>query len=328
MLNFWTRRANKPSTGQKTENVLPLSKLDTTSPVDESAFSHLELPSEDREFSQTVPSNEPQESQEQAQSQPQPIPEPYIAATPNPHDSAISEIRNGLRQVESLARPQRSTNAVTEQSPSGDTPTEPLYDPATGEQRGTFDKTHPASPADSAGPFDNVTAELTNDEVWSHLARIRELQSEIAKMHTHMEGVGDTKHVLDIDVDVDIDVDSVPTQEEEEAAKRQKEFEKLPRRFKGRSENIEAVMTKLDELSKTVMAFHALQPPPLNFKNTISEEIIDDNPPSSPSLPVNIRNTQISLPSSVLGPRTTTRNQFSSEVMHDSPTSFQSNFIH
>lgn len=241
MLSFWTRRTNKPPTGQKSDNVLPLSKLDTTelsksSPLPPSEVAG--IPSEQQESSQR-PSSEPHK-----QAPPQPISEPYVAATPNPHDNNINEIKAGLRQVESLTQVRLNALATSEHT-SERPPAEALFDPATGEQRGAFDTSNLVLPSEGTAPFEHVTAEQASDEVWSHLARIRELQSDIARMHAHMEGIGDNTHVLDLDVDADIDLDSVPTQEEEEAVKRQKEFEKLPRRFTGRSENINAVMTKV-----------------------------------------------------------------------------------
>lgn len=254
MFNFWTRRARKPSTGQsqKSANVLPLSQLDASGEAKASSSSPVNLaedPSDQRklEASSHIESTSSKEPRDE-QATPQPAPEPYVTVTPNPHDSTISEIKTGLRQIEVLTGgPRRSEQIQTgEHHPSPDhTLIESLFDPATGEQRGTFESPHPISPTESNPPFDHTASKAANDEVWSHLARIRELQSDIAKLHAHMEGIGDTRHVLDLDVDTDIDVDSVPTQEEEEAVKRETAFKQLPKRFNGRSKNIDSVMSKV-----------------------------------------------------------------------------------
>jgi len=190
-------------------------------------------------------------------------PESFVTAVSNPHDDAIADMYAKLLQVEQLTSPTRSrASSVRVPTMEGQTApnppsTEKLYDPATGVERAIFDAIAPT-----------VDPEQLHDEVWTHLTRIRELQSEIARMHMHMAGMGDGIGLNHLDVDADIDVDSVPTQEEEEAAKRQKEFEKLPGRFKGRSDNIGAMMMKLDDLSQAVISFHALQAPPLSFEST------------------------------------------------------------
>ena len=58
---------------------------------------------------------------------------------------------------------------------------EPIYDPFTGSLAFVFPSSHDRD----SSPF-----EQAKDELWSQLGRIRELQSEIAIMHTQMEGVG------------------------------------------------------------------------------------------------------------------------------------------
>ena len=203
--------------------------------------------------------------------------EPVVAAVPNPHDAAVDEVYAKLLQAEHLsstAHPPRPTDPLTETAPPRIPSPEPLFDPATGELRGFFE---------AAAGSGSGEREHPSDEVWTHLARIRQIQSEIATMHRRMEGIGDESGTIGVEVDNDVDVDTVPTQEEEEAVNRAKEFDRLPGRFKGRSDNIDSMMAKvrvisvssasstlsmssqLNDLSQAVTSFHALQPPPLCF---------------------------------------------------------------
>lgn len=156
-------------------------------------------------------------------------PELIAAAGPNPHDDAILQVEATLSQVDRLA----TTTGTQQPAHDAAVVQEPLYDPATGVQRGVFEA---VACADHG---------LVRDEVWSHLARMRELQSEIAKMHMNMEGLGEGPGLISVDVDADIDIETVPTQEEEDAARRQREFERLPGKFNGRADNISAMMAKV-----------------------------------------------------------------------------------
>ena len=236
MFSFWSRKGNKSPAAARPSNVLSQNSQDQDVELPRTTSRVPQLPSVpvQGDQSQTIPADIK--------------PEPVVAAVPNPHDAAVSEVHSKLLQAEQLSsatHPPRSTDPLTETVTLPiPPPLEPLFDPATGTQRGLFESAAPGAPgvALSSGFCDS---EQLRDEVWTHLAHIREIQSEIAVMHVHMEGIGDESASIDAEVDNDIDVDTVPTQEEEDAAKRAKEFEKLPGRFKGRSDNIDAMMGKV-----------------------------------------------------------------------------------
>lgn len=288
MFSFWTRKGNKSPAPGRSANVQPEPQA---TPQESSKGRTLprgayptSLPSQDDHPGLLHPP-------------PQNATESVGTAAPNPHDTAILEVEAKISQAERLASSTSSSNtAPAHDVPSTSNPLpEPLYDPATGVQRGMFE---PVACSDNQD---------TGDEVWGHLARMRALQSEIAKMHMNMEGLGEGTGAMNVEVDADIDVETVPSQEEEEAAKRQKEFEKLPEKFKGRADNINAMMAKLEELSKAVTSFHELQKLPLNFpSNTGFFDSTVDGERSKPSL----RNIYIPSTDSNFG-----------DVLHDSPTS-------
>ncbi|KAF8516570.1 hypothetical protein BU17DRAFT_92685 [Hysterangium stoloniferum] len=302
MFSFWNRKGNKSPSAGKSSNILPQS-VDSSQNVENKPT----IPKHSYPTNLPPPEDIPPPPAPQAAE-----PEPYVAAAPNPHDDAIAEVHAKLLQVEQLTSPTRS-RASSVRVPTMDGPaapnspfTEKLYDPATGVERAIFDAIAPAA-----------DLKQLHDEVWTHLTRIRELQSEIARMHTHMEGMGDGIGLNHLDVDADIDVDSVPTQEEEEAAKRQKEFEKLPGRFKGRSDNIAAIMMKLDDLSQAVTSFHALQAPPLSFESTTGTRQNTHSDGQSPTIPVSARMRQ----GPQVGSRGISDQNLTAELLHDSPTS-------
>jgi len=302
MFSFWNRKGNKSPTAGRTTNPVPT--LDVPRPVTKTSHRQPSLPLQ----------------QETAHPTQAPL-EPVVAAVPSPHDAAVSEVHAKLHQVEQLSPTARSSGPSSEHpladaSTTPKPPPDPLFDPATGFQRGFFEPEAPTGSGDS---------EQLRDEAWAHLTRIRELQSEIATMHMHMEGIGDGSGSTDVEVDVDIDVDTVPSQEEEEAAKREKEFAKLPGRFKGRSDNINAIMAKLDDLSQAVTSFHALQPPPLNFdsvpntRETAHPDV--PAPPGDHAIPVTSRTRQGLPPAAMYGSRVGPDQNQIAEVLHDSPVS-------
>ncbi|KAF8531927.1 hypothetical protein JB92DRAFT_3138677 [Gautieria morchelliformis] len=299
MLSFWGRISNKspgrtsnlPSqSSPRSEDV----ELPRTSP----RTAHLTHVPPTEGHAPTVPA--------------QVAPEPVVAAVPNPHDAAVAEVHAKILQAEqesSTAHHPRFTDPLTDAATPPNPPPEKFFEPATGILRGIFEPVATGTPVDS---------EQLRDEAWAHLARIREIQSEIATMHMHMEGVGDETGSIDVDVDNDVDVDTVPTQEEEDAAKTAKEFDKLPGRFKGRSDNINAIMAKLDELSQAVTSFHALQPPPLSF--------------DSPTTSRQTTHSDTTTPTDVSPTTVRTRTTFGSKAvldkkpLHDSPLTTRAPF--
>lgn len=97
--------------------------------------------------------------------------------------------------------------------------------------------------------------EQTKDELWSHLARIRDLQIEIAGMHSQMEGMGtnDTsKHKRAAPSSAGVHSDTIGAAEWEEHASqehkkssRDAEFTNLAEIFEGRRAAIDGIMNKV-----------------------------------------------------------------------------------
>ncbi|THG97731.1 hypothetical protein EW026_g4331 [Hermanssonia centrifuga] len=153
---------------------------------------------------------------------------------------------------------------------SPDLSPEPVYDPFSG---------HLAFILPPQAPTDPAHDETTKHELWTQLGRIRELQSEIAIMHTRMEGIGLGEHRHPKKGPVRTHTDTIVVGEEwadaaeEEHDKRKArdaEFENLAQAFEGRHAAIDEIMDKLGDLSKTLTAFHALPTPTMDFarKNT------------------------------------------------------------
>lgn len=162
---------------------------------------------------------------------------------------------------------------------------EPIYDPFSGTLAYIIP---PQTPNDA----ESSHFEQTKDELWGQLGRIRELQSEIAGMHVQMEGVGQSDgrnpkkgqtraHSDTIMGDEWPDADQI---EQELHKARDVEFEGLAKAFEGRHAAIGKIMNKvcilsaylavhitqrrdnqLDDLSKTLTAFHALPTPAMVF---------------------------------------------------------------
>ncbi|KAG0707474.1 hypothetical protein DFH29DRAFT_627055 [Suillus ampliporus] len=167
-----------------------------------------------------------------------------------------------------------------------------MYEPSTGQRLCDYVPTPARSGAD--------------DELWSHLSHILEVQSEIAKMHVDMENVGlrttrghsgpavpergaktDTarnetgKHrrrneTLGEEEDNE-DSDEATEGEESDGniddevfgrRKREEEFTRLAERFAERKVAIDSVMDKLDNLSSALKTFHALPTPVLDFASS------------------------------------------------------------
>ncbi|KAG1813305.1 uncharacterized protein BJ212DRAFT_1482759 [Suillus subaureus] len=141
----------------------------------------------------------------------------------------------------------------------------------------------------------------TDDELWSHLSHILELQSEISKMHVDMENVGlrtarghngpvvperggkagttrseagkdrrrsDTLGEEEGDDESDEATEGEDSDDNDEVfgkRKREEQFTRLAERFAERKVSIDAVMNKLDNLSSALKAFHALPTPVLDL---------------------------------------------------------------
>lgn len=119
----------------------------------------------------------------------------------------------------------------------------------------------PVQPSESCPPPINPKEdhadtgfEQTKDELWSHLARIRDLQIEIAGMHSHMEGMSAndaSKHKRSTPSS-GVHTDTIGAAEWEERVSQQRkknardaEFTNLAEIFEGRKTAISGIMNKV-----------------------------------------------------------------------------------
>ncbi|GBE77777.1 hypothetical protein SCP_0106590 [Sparassis crispa] len=150
---------------------------------------------------------------------------------------------------------------------------EPIYDPFSGALLGVIVPHAPDSDgerADGGAQFDQA-----KDELWTHLSRIRELQNEIAGLHLQMEGVGLSEvrgpkrppgPRVHSDTIASIDEWEGPAEaEEHKKYARDAELVNLNETFVARKAAIDGVMSKLDDLSKSLTTFHALPTPAMGF---------------------------------------------------------------
>ncbi|KAJ7361577.1 hypothetical protein DFH08DRAFT_844601 [Mycena albidolilacea] len=193
-----------------------------------------------------------------------------------------------------------------------------IYDPFDGSFLGSIlAPDHNVQPEEGCGRLNDVAAK--NEELWSHLSRVLELQNQISRMHLDMEEIGpnadpkgqgkgtrsraaSVSRVV-IDDEGDEGIGGKRDEEAERNKAREEQFSNLAGQFRGKKEAITAIMTKLDSLSVAVTEFHALQAPKIDFlstrdnslpaTNTTAENQFADtrsqfNPTRKSSLPPNV----------------------------------------
>ncbi|KAK2461540.1 hypothetical protein APHAL10511_006003 [Amanita phalloides] len=143
------------------------------------------------------------------------------------------------------------------------------------------------------------------EELWAQLSRVLELQTDIARTHADMEGnnaskgkakTGESKDRSSSkghgqsqtdpgteDYDVEGEGMEMDDEETERNRAREEEFAKLADQFERRKESINDIMNKLDDLSKALTEFHALQAPEVKMPSRSHSMGIGiyDPPPSS-----------------------------------------------
>ncbi|KAH7917714.1 hypothetical protein BV22DRAFT_1135181 [Leucogyrophana mollusca] len=242
-----------------------------------------------------------------------------------PHDAILAELHGRLAPSADPVDPSRAdthsgvtydptssaidTSLFTSESvPAQTLPAEVLHDPSTGQRLGSF-----VPVVSSGGEIFGAPARgrTGGDELWSHLSRILDLQSEIAGMHVAMEGVGTrsgrarsgstvperekskpmtgtarnprrrggTLGGEDDEDEGDGDGDSEYEDSGPEKRKREEEFAQLSERFAERKDAIGSIMNKLDDLSVALKTFHALPTPTVDLtqgsssrSNTVSSD--------------------------------------------------------
>ncbi|KAF9567012.1 hypothetical protein CPC08DRAFT_814530, partial [Agrocybe pediades] len=77
---------------------------------------------------------------------------------------------------------------------------------------------------------------------------------------------------------------NVPNEEAEKLRIREEEFSKLAHQFEGRKEAINGIMSKLDDLSQAIYAFHRVQPPTPTASTRRSKSKMETSAKSGPSM--------------------------------------------
>jgi hypothetical protein len=107
---------------------------------------------------------------------------------PSTHDPLASELHHEFSPktiTESIPPPLRAF-ALHANTPSNDNT---VYDPFTGEVRGTLVPLPDDEESDEDSELGAHGEHDTIPNLWAHLAKMRELQAEISRLHMQMEGV-------------------------------------------------------------------------------------------------------------------------------------------
>lgn len=156
-----------------------------------------------------------------------------------PHDTIVSEMNEKIREIE-LGSPSRPMPSVDPERDDGNS------QPA-GEHTRTrtrmADNVYDLFTGHSMGNYVPGEYPESEDDLWTHLKRIRELQSQIAIMHSQMEGLGTTERTLRVEQSIGDD-EAMNFEEDAKEAKKE-EFQKLADRFSGRKDAIDAIMNKV-----------------------------------------------------------------------------------
>ncbi|KAL0579436.1 hypothetical protein V5O48_002542 [Marasmius crinis-equi] len=194
-----------------------------------------------------------------------------------------------------------------------------LSDPFDGSVLGKMSLPDPNLTQDTIPMGEEITH---NEELWSHLSRVLDLQSDIAKLHMGMEGIigeyGKTKakgkaapklggdreametrsklarNLSTLDdlenVGADAGVGAEDDQEERKNREREEEFARLADQFEGRKEGINEIMLK------ALTEFHALQAPQLSFPSSRQNSMPVGSLASSPATSMDKRSTFTPMP--------------------------------
>ncbi|KAI5120831.1 hypothetical protein M0805_007018 [Coniferiporia weirii] len=198
-------------------------------------------------------------------SQPSVAPQYKKSGSPFPisdQDRAIGQTGEMLGEMQ----PDPYHGVTNSQAISGPEGAEPLQESQAAKTRNRAVHENMYDPFDgqSIGMMVPGEFEEAEDDLWTHLARIRDLQSEIARMHSHMEGLGEGERSHRSGQTVD---DETINAEEEVKAAKAAEFAKLSDRFNGRKDAIDAIMAKLETLSHAINDFHTSRAPVFRLLN-------------------------------------------------------------
>ncbi|KAJ6519983.1 hypothetical protein C8R45DRAFT_953468 [Mycena sanguinolenta] len=175
-----------------------------------------------------------------------------------------------------------------------------------------------------------------NEELWSHLSSVLELQNQISRMHLDMEEIGlnaDPKgrgkgtrsratSVSRVVID-DVEGDEGIGGKRDEEAEREEQFSNLAGQFRGKKEAITAIMSKLDSLSSAVTEFHALQAPQIDFLSSRDNPLPANNA-AAENQPVDMQSQLNSVRKSSLPPNVLKRvTDPATPILSESPSSIE-----
>lgn len=280
MLSWFTRNTSKPSKPPPPEQQQPRTEV-APSPIPKEKPSSQEPTTRLTADPAPVVDAPPAATVSTLSEQPQN--DVFTTALNTPHDAVLAELHGhptGHELSSGIDATPPSTSAIVMQSidtlppATSDTPDsiatstlpppESLHDPFTGMTVGIL------------SPTSSTKNNTSSEELWAHLSRIRSLQADVARLHLTMEGIGlgdsDTPHLRSttprpvgerLEDDENIDGDGGGGVAEK---RREREFERSEQRFDRRKEEIGQIMSKLDEVSQALAAFHSLDTPV--FKNS------------------------------------------------------------
>lgn len=145
----------------------------------------------------------------------------------SPHDAAVEEVVAKMQDLKEASSPEDAQIVSPETGGTQSLPKN-IYDPFDGQ---TIGLVHPGRVGKA------------ETEIWDHLAQVRDLQSEIARMHAQMEGLGDADNTA-ANRQTASDDQGLNADEEAKVAQ-SAEFARLSDRFNERKEAVETIMLKV-----------------------------------------------------------------------------------
>ncbi|KAJ7110052.1 hypothetical protein C8R44DRAFT_801263 [Mycena epipterygia] len=208
----------------------------------------------------------------------------------SPHDRILGNLFDNAQTG--------SENGLNGSVPRADTANAAIYDPFDGSFLGSLVAPDHNVQPEEHGKLNDVSAK--NEELWSHLSRVLELQTQISRMHLDMEEIGmnpndpkgkgkgtrsratSVSRVVIDDAEGDEGIGGKRDEEAEKNKAREEQFSKLAGQFRGKKEAINGIMNKLDSLSRAVTEFHALQAPKIDFPSSRHNSLPATNTAAEP----------------------------------------------
>lgn len=204
-------------------------------------------------------------------------PRSLASAISTPHDAVLADLHGHSKATTGTpGYPGTSASHISHQtlgaSPPGSTVPAPelVHDPFEGNLLGTFVPPDANLHPEAYDPLSDAATK--NEELWSHLSSVLELQSQIAGLHVGMEGIGSKagdygkgkgkgpilktgkRAWQESKLRVETNDESVGTgedegveadEEEQKNREREEEFARLADQFEGRKEGINEIMNKV-----------------------------------------------------------------------------------